>query len=167
MESKKWGPKIFGFIVIAGLGLFFILWLTGGTEPGATNTSDNSPAHELGVDEGENVVFAPDQRPDGRIVAPLVVLAQNGFVVVHAEENGSAGAILGASESLEKGDHYNVVVPLSRQSVAGEMLQAMIHADNGDGVFDPVADEPVQQNNEIITMRFMVDAEAVALPVDR
>jgi hypothetical protein len=68
----------------------------------------------------------------------------DGWVVIHADNNGSPGAILGFT-GVNSGPSDNVVVQLEGQT--GNRLWAMLHIDVGvDDVFEfPGPDEPVTQ----------------------
>ena len=65
---------------------------------------------------------------------------------------------VGSTSQLLIGDNE---MPLSRESVDGEVLYAMLHFDNGDGVFNPAEDSPIiDDQGNIILMRFQVSESA-------
>lgn len=64
-------------------------------------------------------------------------LPSDGFVVVHADDDGLMGAVLGWSELLEAGDHTDIEVELSQLQGAG-LLHVAVYIDrNEDGEFGP------------------------------
>ena len=79
--------------------------------------------------------------PASSAVIDKAMLTQNGFIVVYDDQNGSTGGVLGVSNLLQAGTHENLVITLSRKTVDGEKLHALIQNDNGDGVFDALIDE--------------------------
>lgn len=93
----------------------------------------------------ENAVVVVEQRPGSTATASAVVLASPGFLVIHEDNNGAPGAILGASTVLSAGESKNVEVTLSRATRDGERLHAMLHSDaDANGTFNASADTPVQ-----------------------
>ncbi len=60
-----------------------------------------------------------------------------------ASEASKPGKILGASGVLQAGDTKNLTpITLSRATADGETLYAMLHLDDGNGVFNPAKDKP-------------------------
>lgn len=115
-------------------------------EPAPTPTGD--PArHERG-DRGSVFLAASDQTSDGTtLVVDEVVLAGGpGWVVVHAQQSGGLGPVIGASEhKLGPGRTENVKAVLTRPLVATEAtVYFMMHQDtDGNDTFDyPRADYP-------------------------
>jgi len=110
---------------------------------------------------GSNAVYAADQKPGDAVSISMAVLQTAGYVVIHEDNNGAPGAILGASAILEQGQSEGVSVFLSRASQDGEALHAMLHVDNGDGAFDPAQDGSVKDDQgNIILMRFNISSTA-------
>jgi hypothetical protein len=64
-------------------------------------------------------------------------LSEGGFVVIHAEDNGSAGAVLGNSSYLANGTTEDIQIDLSQNITANTTLVAMAHQDtDGDEVYE-------------------------------
>ena len=90
-------------------------------------------------------------------------LVQPGFVVIHEDNAGAPGVVLGASGLLSAGEHRAVLaISLTRAAADGETLDAMLHVDDGDGRFDQAHDPPVidATGGGPVMMVFTVSADA-------
>jgi hypothetical protein len=77
------------------------------------------------------------------------LLDQPGWVVIHADENGAPGAVLGYSNALPSGLSTGITITID-PSAAGSTVWAMLHSDTGaagtyefgevDGADTPVLD---------------------------
>jgi hypothetical protein len=95
----------------------------------------------------ENAVVATEQRPGRTVKVAQVYLAEPGYVVIHEDNNGEAGVILGSSALLQAGENNNVVVTLTRATEDGEKLWSMLHVEsNSNTTFDSSVDVPVESN---------------------
>lgn len=98
--------------------------------------------------------------PARTAVVDSVTLTKSGFVTIHEAQDGDPGQILGTSLLLEAGTHENIVIELSRKTVAGETLFAQIYIDNGDGAFDANSDQLVKdKDGNVIKVAFQVAVE--------
>lgn len=97
-----------------------------------------TPAPTTIASKEELIVTA--HTPANTAVVDKVTLQTSGFVVIHEEKDGQPGEIIGASTLLTPGTHENVIVQLKRKTLAREKLVAMVHKDNGDGIFDGATD---------------------------
>lgn len=124
---------------------------------------DNQTANVAELLSGENAIYVENQIPGEEVVVRGAKLSASGYIVVHlANEDGSAGDIVGGTELLTEGTHENVLVSLGGISQVGDSLIAMLHTDNGDGVVDAEGDVPVVDGDgNIIMMSFVVEAEVV------
>ncbi len=106
---------------------------------------------------------AEAQTSDGSsIVVASVSLPASGFIAVHADADGSPGAIIGHSELLPAGESTNVVVTLDEPLTASATLWPMVHIDiDGDGVytFQP-------PDNAIDIPGVTADGTVAVIPVD-
>lgn len=111
---------------------------------------------------GRSAIYVSDQAPSEHIAVGFVVLEQPGFVVIHEEGQGAPDAILGVSSLVGAGEVSDLPpIPLSRATRDGETLFAMLHADDGDGAFDPAKDSPVRDaGGEPLMMQFSIDKES-------
>jgi uncharacterized surface protein with fasciclin (FAS1) repeats len=90
-----------------------------------------------------------------RVVVPELFVTENGWVVIHRDDAGSPGAVIGYT-FVEAGPHYDVVVDLTEDLDGDTVLWAMLHIDAGEaGVYEfPGADAPVQLDGETVMAQF-------------
>jgi len=104
-----------------------------GTDTQATTTSEamETPATSPAA------VTIEDQTSDGTsIVVGSVELPSAGFVVVHADNGGSPGALIGRSELLPAGTSDDVTVTLDTALEDTSIVWPMVHIDmDGDGEY--------------------------------
>lgn len=127
-------------ILVLGLLGYYLYSNTQLAENGGTdsNTSSTMLAEE-------SAVVVMEQKPGTSVTASLIVLKSPGFLVIHEDNSGAPGAILGASAFLQAGESKNMDVTLSRATRDGERLHAMLHADaDASGTFSASSDTPVQ-----------------------
>lgn len=140
---------VLGVVIIGGGAYYFLNAGSSNTGmpdmPGmsAEEMANMTPPASSGMLAEENAVMVSDQRP-GTTVSGMVVLAAPGYLVIHADNSGKPGAVLGSSALLRAGENANVKVALSRASRDGEVLYAMLHTDDGDGAFSASSDALVQ-----------------------
>lgn len=92
----------------------------------------------------ENMIVVMEQRPGNTVTASQVYLAAPGFIAIHEDANGTAGAIIGSSALLQAGESSQIEIQLSRSVRDGEKLHAMLHNDtNANGIFNANTDLPV------------------------
>jgi hypothetical protein len=80
---------------------------------------------------------AEEQTSDGTtIVVRTVTLPSNGFIAVHADANGSPGAVIGHSGLLGAGENTDVAITLDEALTASGVVWPMVHIDmDGDGEY--------------------------------
>lgn len=157
-------------IVVLGGGTYYFLGggpgddlRNGPKEEASTDTSNVS-----GIPAEENMVVVSEQKPGASIRGSLIVLAAPGYLVIHEDNNGEPGAILGASALLPAGENSNVTVTLSRATRDGETLHAMLHFEKGGNTaFSAAEDTPVPSRlGGPISGWFEVSSEAsIDIPV--
>ena len=115
-----------------------------------------------GMRMGENAVVSLEQRPGKNVKIAQVYLAAPGYVVIYADTDGEATAILGSSALMPAGESSNIVVPVSRATVDGESLWAMLHSEtNSNKVFNADIDVKAQDGlGESISGWFTIKANA-------
>ena len=126
---------ILGIIIATGIGAMF-LFLRNTDEPDSAGNSTN-------LIIGKNAIYVAEQPPSNSVSIEIVRLEAPGFAVVHENANEAPGGILGISNLIMAGETKNLQVPLSRSTINEETIYAMLHFDNGDGVFDAIKDKPV------------------------
>ena len=124
----------------------------------SVNDSGDMMAPLLG---GKNAIYVPDVMPATNVNVGFANFGDGGYVVIHEDNDGKPRAIVGNSTLLSQGENKNCEVMLSRESVDGETLYAMLHSDNGDGVFNPADDPPTTDDQgNIVLMKFQIRVDA-------
>ncbi len=119
--------------IIAGVILFQ-------KDAGQPDDAGNS----AGLIVSKNAIYAAEQLPSQTVSVALVRLANPGFVVIHEDNGGAPGQILGQSAVLSVGEIKNLSpITLSRSTKDGETLYVVLHSDDGDGRFNATKDKPV------------------------
>jgi hypothetical protein len=107
-------------------------------------------------------VTVTDQDSDGSSVTiDSVVAAVPGWIVIHLDNNGSPGPVIGQS-AVEVGDNGNVTVSLDPALDADTSLWAMLHVDEGVvGTYEfPGPDVPVRDGDMIVMTPFVASVGA-------
>jgi len=110
--------------------------------------------------ERKNVILITDFSKNESIPVDYVLIENNGYVAVHDEVDGKPGEVIGVSKIIASGETSNFNVILNREIQEGEILFAILHFDDGDGVFNfPGPDGPIfDENRNIIMSMFKVGA---------
>lgn len=117
---------------------------------------------------GPDMVEVSDQPVQGgSVTVKRVVAAQAGWMVIHADNGGNPGPVLGQT-AVNQGENTNVKVMVGNGVQASSKLHAMLHIDAGTkGTYEfPGPDAPVQRaDGTIVNVPFMVSAaQASAAP---
>ena len=93
---------------------------------------------------------------DGTVTVDRVVSDGPGWIVIHIDNNGAPGTVIGQS-AVTDGENMDVVVEID-ETAATETLHAMLHADLGtEGTYEfPGADVPVQVDGQVLSVAFDV-----------
>jgi len=159
------GAVVVVLIVIVG-GVFLVRRLT--RESSTSMMAPVMSADELaamnamiGPQNGSPSVEVTNQvSVNGEVMVASAYSAGPGFIVIHADDNGSIGESVG-QRALDSGWNYNISVPVNTMA-ATPTFYAMLHADTGEiGVYEfgavEGADEPVSMDEDIIAPSFAVD----------
>lgn len=114
---------------------------------GGTNTSTSPTSVEV---PGTNAVVANDQPAGNKVEVTLVTLSKSGWVVIHEDNNGKPGSVLGARR-YDSGIHLGEV-ELLRGTQKGMTYYAMLHLDDGDKQFDLAKDLPILGEGGVVLM---------------
>ncbi len=114
----------------------------------------------------QNAIYVQDQPPGQTITVTFAALEEAGFVVIHEGKDAGVGAVIGKSNLLLRGETENLPpIVLSRKTLDGETLFAMLHRDNGDKTFNMQEDIPITDSEaDPLMMQFMIDKEALEQP---
>ena len=94
---------------------------------------------------------------DDSVTISSVIAEEDGWVVIHADNEGKPGTVLG-NAPVDKGTNENIVVTID-PAKATDFLHAMLHVDKGNsGVFDfPGDDAPVKLDEAVVNKRFSIE----------
>lgn len=150
---------IVGIIVVLLVVISFAVLRTRLPQIGRVSTPTPTPIAQATRDE----VAVSTHTPAKTAVIDKATLQKNGFVVIHEEQEGVAGGIIGASSLLSTGTHENITVDLVRKSLENEKLFAIVYYDNGDGVFDASGSSPdkpaMGENDSAVLAKIDVSSE--------
>lgn len=151
-------------LLVLGVGGYFLL--RGGYKtPQTTTGQSQSTGAVTSTPVSEDSVSVNDQQPGESITVASVEFVDSGYVVIHEDKGGTPGSVIGNSDLLSgKG---NVVISLSRQSVDGEVLYAMLHKDDGDEVYEfPGDDTPLKdESGKVVLSKFNISEKVVEVGV--
>lgn len=133
-------------------------------EPDESSDEIESPPTTSAMWAEPNGVVVTNQRPGREVLVSALILEQDGWVVIHREENNNPGKIIG-SYAVRAGEANQLSVSLDEATEDGSGYYAMLHVDNGDAQFNPAEDIPVQSMlGGPVVARFMADADAGDVP---
>lgn len=136
--------------------------------PAETPTVAETPAETPPAMEVTPSVTVEDQAiaDDDTVTIASVTAAQDGWLVVHADDDGAPGPDIGQAPVMA-GENTDVVVEIDR-AMATDTLHAMLHVDAGEiGVYEfPGADGPVvDDEGNVVNVPFSVmEAEETPEP---
>lgn len=90
---------------------------------------------------GNDSISINNQAAGSTVNVASVFLSKPGFIAIHNTVNGAPGAVIGYSALLPAGQSTNILVTLSANMVVGSSYIAMLHFDNGDGVYTSVDED--------------------------
>ncbi len=150
MSKKKYLPlfaTIFAIaLIVAGAGCSSV------TKNSTENQNENQKT------EFKNRIIVKNQDgEDGKITIQTVIAAKKGWLVIHADENGEPGEVVGFSP-VKEGINDNILVNINIEKSKSK-LHAMLHIDEGvDGEYEfPGDDSPAtSENGQIVNRPFSV-----------
>ena len=147
IKTWQWVVTVIVIIVLIVIG-FMIFGSNGTPAPTdngqtATNTNSNTP--------GANSIVMSDQYPGNVVYVSSVQLTAPGWIVIHADNAGQPGAIIG--ETYLPAGINPAKVTVTSPIVDGGTYYAMLHSDNGDQKFDATIDVPLKDTNGNVIMR--------------
>jgi plastocyanin len=122
-----------------------------------------SPVEEA---TGLSIEVADQGLEDGTVTVAQVVSEGPGWLVIHAQQDGSPGPVLGYSP-VEHGANQGVVVEIDLLGVTG-VLYAMLHTDAGEvGTYEfPGDDTPVTVDDQVVMSAFDLTAPTDEVQVE-
>jgi hypothetical protein len=142
-----------------------------GADAGDVQTDGDQDAGDVqddGDTQADQSIIASDQTVDpiDEVVVDEVISDGPGWVVIHEDDDGSPGAVIG-NAAVSDGTSTDVSVTLDRDAEDGETLYAMLHDDSpedGEYSFDPSASEPEDPPALDADGEVVVDPFTVTLP---
>ena len=154
MTQKKW----FWYGITTLLVVAFVATIYAASQQAAPVPTSDGTALPQGsmLRIGENAIYVAEQPPGSNVNVSVATIGAPGYVVIHeVEQNDKPGAIIGASALLTSGEHTDIVIKTSQPLTNDQSYIAMLHADNGNGVFDDEStDIDVIENGAPVWMIF-------------
>lgn len=145
VKTWQWVVTVIVVIVLIIIGIMVF----GGKSK--TPMQDEVPSDTTAVNTGVNSIILSDQYPGNVVYVSSVQLANAGWVVIHKDQGGEPGAVIG---QVYVGAGINPAkVTLSSPLVDGGTYYAMLHADDGDKKWDAALDLPLKDSKGSIIMR--------------
>jgi len=148
VKTWQWVVTVIVIIVLVLLG-YYMLKGNGTSTPttGVDTTTDST----LVAGKDTNRVVVTDQFPGNIVYLSSVQLAQPGFVVIHKDNKGTPGDIIGY-QYFDKGINPGKIT-LTTPTAEGQTYYAMLHSDDGDKKFDAKLDLPLKDAAGNIIMK--------------
>ncbi len=149
MKKILFIPLVFLMLILGGL------WAYQNFYPGKISNSKTTPTPTSTAEQPP--ILLSVQKPGQFVSVSYASLAKTGYVVIREDNNGNFGKILGNSRILPAGESRDVFVGLTRTTISGEYLFAVIYEDSGDKIFSPGLDVPSKDGDgNILFMRFNI-----------
>lgn len=113
---------------------------------------------------GGSLVIAPDQTSLTEVIVTTEVVRE-GFVTIHRSVGPAPGPVIGTSPLLSVGE-ATTFIQLNGEMIPGYTYIALLHVDNGDGVFVATDDMPVQVDGAVVRVDFDAAGESILLPTE-
>jgi hypothetical protein len=159
-RTWQWVVTIIVIIILIIIGIF--VFRGNGEEP--------LPAGDANIDgngmtsQEVNRIVMSDQFPGNVVYLSSVQLAEPGWVVIHKDNAGQPGEIIG-SMYFEAGLNPGGRINLTESTVEGGVYYAMLHRDNGDKVFNESVDVPLRDSRGNIIMRLFRASASVGAEI--
>lgn len=102
---------------------------------------------------GPSLTVSDQEMTDGEVTIDAAVLDEPGYVVIHADADGSPGPVIGNSD-LFSGEQEDVTIDVDAEA-ATPTVYAMLHYDDGDGEYEfPGDDGPTTVNGSVVVKGF-------------
>ena len=150
VRTWQWLVTVIVIVALIALGYYMF---KGDKDITSTSKDEISDESALLASKETNRVVITDQFPGNIVYVSSVQLANPGFVVIHADDKGKPGAIVGY-QYFDKGINPGKIT-LTKSTMEGGIYYAMLHSDDGDKKFDANKDFPIKDSaeNTIIIMK--------------
>lgn len=147
-------------VVLVGLAIYLALKTDKMGQDDIINPEDSGGASGQFMKLGENAIVVMEQRLNDEVLVTAINLEKPGFVIVHRDVDGKPGAVIGVSKWFPAGQYANEDIGLTESLQAGMDYYAMLHNDDGNGIFDPNDDMPVESSGEPMYGIFQASKDA-------
>lgn len=138
-NKKVWW--VVGIIIIVALGVWMLM----------RSRAVQNPA----VNQQNSITVSDQATNSVSVNIDSATLAVPGFIVIHEDVNGIPGATVGTGKLLAAGAYVNESVIMT--TGPGKYYWAMLHGDDGNGLFDITRDSAVKDvAGQIVMQRFQV-----------
>lgn len=151
------------------LGLVLVACAPATPEVMPTDTPIPTEAEATDTPEPEasqpSVTVSDQDASDGNVVVEMAVAAEPGWMVIHADQDGQPGPVIGHAP-VSQGSNQNVEITIDLGNVT-ERLHAMLHLDTGvEGEYEfPDGDPPVRVDDQIVVEPFEVSLPAAGMSI--
>lgn len=137
-------------------------WGCGQKNEANVNLSDVDGQEAYNEQAAASISIANQTLMEGTVTIPKIILSNDGWIVIHIDNSGVPGEIIGQT-AVAAGTHNDVKVTVNADKVT-PVLHAMVHVDAGNkGKFEfPGADVPVTANSVAVTGSFQVTKPAAS-----
>lgn len=159
IKPWQWILTIAIIVIILILGGYMFSVRNNSAEVGEENPIGTTDQNLTGA----NRIVMSDQFPGNIVYVATVELAQDGFVVIHKNNGGNPGAVIGSGffrPGVQPGS-----IDLTENTVDGMSYFAELHVDDGDGVFNAEKDLPARDVNGAFVIKAF--KATVDLPEDK
>ena len=139
-NNKVWW--VVGIIVVVGIGA----WMLMRPDPAAAPVEAPSQSSITMSDQDANMVG---------VTIDSVTFAVSGFIEIHADDAGKPSAYVGSSKVMAPGTYTNESIIMT--TTPGSYYWAMLHSDDGNGIFEAAKDLPIKNAaGEPVMQKFQV-----------
>ncbi len=148
VKAWQWIVTVIVIIVLVLLGYYM---LKGKSTTPSKTVVDTKTENTLVAGKDISRVVVTDQFPGNIVYLSSVQLAKPGFVVIHKDNKGTPGDIIGY-QYFDKGINPGKIT-LTTPTTEGQTYYAMLHSDDGDKKFDAKLDLPLKDAAGNIIMK--------------
>ncbi len=156
IKTWQWVVTVIVIIILIIIG---ILVFGNGKETTGDDVTTETPTTDTTASAESNRVVMGDQFPGNVVFISSVQLDNGGWVVIHKDNAGTPGEIIG-SQYFDKGINTGKVT-LTKSTVDGGLYYAMLHSDDGDKKFDATKDLPLKDSKGAVIMKMFRASAAV------
>ncbi|MEI8249378.1 MAG: hypothetical protein WCG07_02700 [Candidatus Taylorbacteria bacterium] len=157
---KTWQWVVTAIVVIALIVLGFVMF---GGKSSTPSRDEGTPTGDMSANTGANRIIVGDQYPGNVVFISSVQVEKAGWVVIHADNAGQPGKIIG--QAWVDAGISPVKVTLTTSTVEKGTYYAMLHSDDGDKKFDVTKDLPLKDASGNIIMRIFHASSAVGASI--